>query len=651
MKLLCFIAGLLLGFPLFAYNNCLNEETISEQCIRDLVESKEFVSAAKYIYGADFASKTDRNILKTEILFQLSDYSGVEKSISSLPNNIKNTLYYKAMSAKSFIARKRFNQALEIIDEIKSAYPVYYLFSDFECLKGDIALYRKQYDSATDFYDRCLEVRDNGIAAYNRILSLEKNGRPQQALLKDYIEYAERYSSLFLKSKVVDRLVELKQSKNFPISSSPYYVRWLSIMRRENRLASFFNDDFLTLSYPANLEIVDFLISLERYSDALKIMDEALQSQQKANDVKYKLVNKKYRILNLAGREVDAADFILKSSEEFNPSQKDRLRFLAALVYFENGLSEKSKFILGEIVAERENSKYFILALYKLGLIYLFEGNDFYAFTLWSDFLSSEKISYEKYVDGKGSAEAIFGLYALIDRINGYCAAFPDWNFRCYFDKNGSEVGNSVISYYDFAYFHIMAADDFKDRTNFEKISDSSEKWLANQVNTEASKNDFLEAISQLSAKVKKREPIVMTELFLKSGNMEGVEFYVDMMRIYQTYNEQKHSKNAAAMRISMPETLINEELISNYREALSKIHLVYNKFFKKTAKIASYHYNQFSADLTYSPQDGKVIEWRLLYPTPYLEDVLKLAAEFNVPPQLIYAIMRAETYYRESLS
>ena len=104
-------------------------------------------------------------------------------------------------------------------------------------------------------------------------------------------------------------------------------------------------------------------------------------------------------------------------------------------------------------------------------------------------------------------------------------------------------------------------------------------------------------------------------------------------------------------MRIAIPEAQTLDEMLSNYREILSQIHLVYNKFFKKTAKVTSYYYNLLSPDLTYSPHYGKKEEWRLLYPTPYLEVVLKLAGEFNVPVQLIYSIMRAETYYRESLS
>ena len=469
---------LFLTFRLFSYNDCLNEEQITENCIRDLFKAGEFDLAASHIDKADFASKTDSTILKIELLVKQARYDETEKLINSLPNDVKNTLYYKVMLVKTFAARKRFNQALEIIDEIKSSYPVYYLFSDLECLKGDVALYRRQYDSALEFYDKCLDAQDNGVAAFNRILALEKNGEPQVTFLKDYVEYMDSYGSLSWKNQIVERLVKLKKNKGVPNSSSPYYVRWLSIMRRENRLSQFFTDEYLNLPFPANLEIADYLISAKRYSDALKMLDDAISKQTKANDAKYKLVNKKYRVLNQAGREVEAADFLLKSSDEFAGTQKDRMKFLAALVYFENGMAEKSKEILGAIVAMRQNSKYFMLSLYKLGLIYLFEGNDLYAFTMWSEFLLSEKMNYDKFVDGKGSYEAITGLTALLDRINGYCAALTDFNFQCSVDESGiSESVNSFISYYDFTYFHIIESENFKKKPDFGNVAATSDKW------------------------------------------------------------------------------------------------------------------------------------------------------------------------------
>ena len=132
MKFAVFICLFFSILPLFSYNDCLNDEKIQESCIRELFKNGEFALADAHIDNVEFASKTDKNILKTELFLKLADYDEVEKSVSRLPNDVKNTLYYKMILVKTLTARKRFNQALEIIDEIKASYPVYYLFSDVD---------------------------------------------------------------------------------------------------------------------------------------------------------------------------------------------------------------------------------------------------------------------------------------------------------------------------------------------------------------------------------------------------------------------------------------------------------------------------------------------------------------------------------------
>ena len=84
----------LFTFPLFSYHDCLNDEKITEICIRELFRANEFSLAASHIDKAEFASKTDYTILKTELFLKLAKYDETEKLISSLPNDIKNTLYF-----------------------------------------------------------------------------------------------------------------------------------------------------------------------------------------------------------------------------------------------------------------------------------------------------------------------------------------------------------------------------------------------------------------------------------------------------------------------------------------------------------------------------------------------------------------------------
>ena len=68
MKISVFVFFFFSTLSLFSYNDCLNDEKISENCIRELVKSGEFALADAHIDIVEFASKTDKNILKTELL-------------------------------------------------------------------------------------------------------------------------------------------------------------------------------------------------------------------------------------------------------------------------------------------------------------------------------------------------------------------------------------------------------------------------------------------------------------------------------------------------------------------------------------------------------------------------------------------------------
>ena len=46
---------LFLTFPLFSYHDCLNDENVTEACIRELFKANEFALAASHIDKAGFA--------------------------------------------------------------------------------------------------------------------------------------------------------------------------------------------------------------------------------------------------------------------------------------------------------------------------------------------------------------------------------------------------------------------------------------------------------------------------------------------------------------------------------------------------------------------------------------------------------------------
>ena len=109
----------------------------------------------------------------------------------------------------------------------------------------------------------------------------------------------------------------------------------------------------------------------------------------------------------------------------------------------------------------------------------------------------------------------------------------------------------------------------------------------------------------------------------------------------------RKREQNEAVF----PEKGVVDELIVRLSEFKYKTNVVFKHYFNKTGDLADLYYNQVNNELTYSPHYGRKEDWKLIYPTPFIDDIAKLSVEFDVPIQLIYSIMRAETFYRDYLS
>lgn len=611
------------------------------------------VLSAEESKNPDVPDGTAPTLTKTqeiERLFSEGDYDGIDKLILKLPENIRNTLYYKSLLLETLMAKKRFKQAIEILDEIKLSYPTFYISENLEALRGDIALYRRQFDAALEAYDKSLKVKKSHIVAYNRILSLEKQGKPSTEFIPEYIDYLEKYPGSRFAGELLERLVSLKKEKNVPTSGASYYVRWLAVLNKTGRLKELFNEDFLTLGYPVAIEVVNYLNGEKRYGDSLKILDDSLAKQQKSED-RYIIIDKKYRTLLQQGSDIEAARFLVDSSGEFNAVQKERFLFLAALLYFENGVLDKSGDIFRQFVFQRPRSRYFMLSLYKLGLIHLREGEAVKAYELWSNFVPDESLNLNNYSGGKKAYESIIGLLSYISRLNGFSAS-PDFVFapECGEDLAACKVGSDklVISYYDFLYLDSISHEAFKKR-DWRHAPEKVESWRKNVLTEQAVKEDLLQLLSKVSQKAKKSEAVRMLNYFLNEDNYEGVEFYVAFMRNLNAFNVARQSETLGNLGISLAAEKI-DELSSIYSEILTTIHLTYNIFLGKASKTSSYYYDRLIPDLTYSPHWGKADEWKLIYPTPFFDDVLKYAEEFDIPPQLIYSIMRAETHYGKLL-
>lgn len=628
-------------FQVFSYPECMNEEKISEQCIKDLYKSGDLELVNDHIDKSTFKNSSHFLTIKADSLYRTGRYDEIDKVVNALPPNLKNALYFRVMMMRSMLARQRLSQTVEMLDSIKESFPLYYHSSGLDCIRGDIYLFRKQYESALAVYDTCTTRKDSVFASYNRIITLEKNGPPKNSLLEEYIAFAEKYEGSSLRSNIIERFIKMREKDSFPGAASPYYSRWLSIMRKSGALDRFFTDDFLKVStFPAVFEIIKYLISKNRYNDALTIAEKLLADKIPDIERRFQLVNEKYKLLVLLNRPAEASEFMLTEAMDMPEDKKDRLEFFAGLNYFDTGFSDEGRAVLESIVYEDRDSKYFLMALYKLGLIYLSEGSQLYTFTLWSNYIFDTSFSASKYHGGQRLLSDIMEIAALIDRINSFCTLSSDPDFECAADEQCiPETGTQIISYYDFAYFSLINRDEFKVKPAHSIDRSFVEKWRKNRIELSVDETAVLEKMAALSKKTRKNDYVSMLEHFLSSGVREGALFYLDVINMVF-----KYEGNDAGDKESMD--AVRAELL----DFKSKMNGSIIRYLGKTGDITDSNYNSVSQDLTYSPHYGKADQWRLIYPTPYFDDIMKLSVEFEIPPQLIYSIMRAETFYRDNL-
>lgn len=639
-----FIIIFFISTGIYGYPECLNDEKISEQCIKEVYKSGDLNLILDNIEKSTFKNIAHGSAIKIDALYKSGRYDELEKAINALPLNLKNSLYYRVLLMKSMFARERFNQTVEMLDSIKESFPVYYLYSGIDCIRGDIFLYRKKYDNALEVYDRCIVEKPSAFASYNRILALEKEGVAKNALFEDYIGFAEKFAGNVLMPEIIERFIYLKEKNGYPGAGSPYYSRWLSIMRKSSVFDRIFNDDLMKVSSPAVFEIIKYLVSKNRYNDALNIVERELGKKDIDVELKFQLVNEKFKMLILLDQPVKASEFALNIAIEFPESKKDKLEFFAGLNYFDSGFTEDGRAVLESIVLDDQESRYFLTALYKLGLIYLSEGSQLYTFTLWSNYIFDSSFSASKYHGGDRLINDMLELASLIDRLNNFCLLSSDIDFECSTDEVCSpEINKQVISYYDFAYYSLINRNEFKIKPDH-KDNNFVEKWRKQRVELSVAEGPVLEKMDLLSKKTKNNEYVAMLDHFLGSGVRDGALFYLDAMNMILKFDGSSNGF------VKVPDKEVTDSLKAELVDFKLKMNGILIRYLGKTGDIADSNYNAVSQDLTFSPHYGKADEWRSIYPTPYFEDIMKLSIEFDIPPQLIYSIMRAETFYRDNL-
>lgn len=643
--LIVLVQGTLLSYP-----TCVNSKEIDETCVKETYKQGEYDLLNRIIKNAKIKKKSVRNAIHIHSLYKTGKYDLVEKYINRLGNE-KDTLYYRLMLMRSYFARKRFHQTLEMIDGIKEDYPLYYLGSNLECKKADISLYRHKYPTALELYDICLEIKSSDAAAFNRIIALEKNRGAKKAFLKDYIEFVENYPGSIHSYKVVERLIELKKKHMYPNSGSSYYTRWVKIFRKNGKLDVFFENEHLELDFPSSTEIIKYLKKKKRYADALKIIDRNIEQAKKEEDLEriYHHVREVYRLYEETGELIKAAEFMVKNSEQFSEKRNDRLKFFAALNYYKAEEVEKAKAILEKIVFNSKDSKYFLLSLYKLGLIYMDEGNEIYAYSMWSNYLSSG-ISARKYFGGHRVYKTLKNLTDFLNRTHDFCTfTFKD-SITCEEDYVciDRDTEGKYISYYDLLYHHLTGYDGFKHK--YKGVTQDTPKlWKKNFPKAQSDRQMLEKRLKKLLKYRQGTEHVKMMKHFLDADIPEGLDFYFhNAEKLIRTIKSPDVPKD---LKLDMPEKEALDEIEVDLREVVRKTSSGVAFYLGKTGDMTDWNYRNNYKELGYSPYEGDKEVWKLIYPTPYFDDVMKLSLEFKIPPQLIYSIMRAETFYREGLT
>jgi len=640
-----FMQGTLLSYP-----QCVNSKEIDEKCIKKAYNLKEYELITRIIPNTKFKDKDVKNTILIHSLYKTGRYDLVEKYISKLRNE-KNSLYYKLMLVKSYFARKRFNQAIELIDGIKEDYPLFYIRSDLECKKADISLYRRKYPTALELYDICLEMNATDIAAYNRIIALEKGRKQKKAFLKDYIEFLENYPGSVHGFKIINRLVKIKKDANYPDSGSSYYTRWLKILNKSGKLDIFMSSSYLELDFPASSEVIKYLKNKKRYSDALNIIDRNLKQAREEDDTEriYHHVREKYRLFEDSGELLNAAEFMIKNSDKFSEKRNDRLKFFAALNLYKIDSTEKARDILEKIVFNSTDSKYFLLALYKLGLIYMDQGHDIYAYSMWTNYLSDSDISPGKYFGGWRVYKSLKNLNDFLSRTNNFCTFSFNASLTCEtdlvcVDRNPE---GKYLSYYDLLYYHLTGFDGFKHKYQGVK-QDVKKLWEKNFPDMKNDRKKLEKTLKSIAKHRQGTEHVKMMKHFLDADVSEGLDFYFE--NAVQLIKTVKSPDVPEKLKVDLPEKEALDEIDVELHEIVSQTSSGVAFYLAKTGDMTDWHYRNNYKDLGYSPHEGKKEVWKLIYPTPYFDDVMKLSLEFKIPPQLIYSIMRAETFYREDL-
>ncbi len=624
------ISSLLLLFSslLFGYHSCLNKCPISDECAISIFARGDYRTFLSHEKEVVFEGKNQARLYRIFALFEVAQYGRMDSEISKLDGKTRSSLVVRYIKMRADFARKRFSGALALYGELEDEMPEFLKSSSLGCMEADILLYRKKYEEALGAYDLCLKEGSNDVAAFNSLLAREHGRGANGEHLESYLKFMERYHYSELAAGVRERLLRLKREKKIPGKDSVFFGRWLGVMRRMGEIDSFYDDTLLDVEGPADLEIISYLQQKGLYRKAMDMVEKRLE-KGKDQSVLYGYGWKKFKILEQSGKVSESADYLATIAESLSGVRRERANFFASLNYFEAGRTEEARTVLEAMVFREKRSKYWLLALYKLGLIHLYEGNDTYAFALWSNMLYDRKINPARYYSGRSVMRTMLDMTAMMDRMSNSCILGE--HFDAIDGENGDD--NGVLSFYDVLYAHIFSEGSFEKKAepgNFK--SDRRSLWKKNL--EKSSEDPYLlirKKLPSFTKKEMKKEYLGMIDLFSRFKIRDGLLFYADF--VASRLKEDVDGDEKILLR------KISKELLGPiYRLA------------DVPGKRIDHTFPYVRKSLGTSPMNGDREVWKVLYPTPYFDSVLRLTEEFDVDPATIYSIMRAETLYRSHL-
>ncbi len=641
------IYALLLPAYLFALPDCVSKKPITEQCLDTLFETEHYAEFLKESEALPINNSEKNVVRKIVAYYSIADYKSLLPLLDLLKKEVRESLFVRNIELRSSSSLKIKDKTLELLKIIEKAYPVFYRNKALVCTEADMILDEAKYDEAATLYDECLKIRKNDIASLKKIEALEKGKGVQEELFPKYLEFLKEYPFAATREIIINKLIFLKKMKNMPQETSPLYKAWFRQMRKSKKADEFYSDALLTIETDADGELVEYLSEKKKYDYALELIERKLNESDK-NDEIYKYGWKKYKTLLHSGKQKEAADYLLKLSEQLTGVRKERAEFFAALGYLDSGDTQTAKHMYENIVFSKEKSKYYGLSLYKLGLIYAMEGKSYLAFTLWKNILFSSGIKQTQFFYGIPLWESMNELIALWDKQNGYGIFNASWHSI----KKGAKKRS--LFYYDFLFSanHGNLLDEKKrSSTSFQKSD--AEKWESNVILKKGSLFESMKPkMSSLPKKVKDSEEAIMLYYFAELNIKPGILFYADFVEsigaaLAKTGRNKKEIKALFGSQKGKKEkAFVADVLKSRFFEDV-----YYHT--DNTAKRIRYFQAKRSSWMKPAPylgKDGEKTKWKTEYPAPYFQEIKRLATEYQISPALIYGIMRAETFYRDHL-